>query len=290
MSETLAAGATDQNDLIASFSSRGPGCGGVTKPDVSAPGVNVRTSDISVGYIVTSGTSWSTAHAAGAAAMIVSANPLLGIDEIAGILETTSVCIDNNGQCGQATCPEPNNVYGHGRIDVYEAVWVALGTPPPHGELSWLTENPLSGTLSAGEMISVEVTYDTTGLEAGIYAGAMVIASNDPADPYISVPVSLDVTEPCDPVNVNEVGYTPSFPKVGEPVTFTALATGTPPITYAWNFGDGLVGEGEVVTHIYTWPDIYQPDLIANNACGTHHVIFIVTVEPLRTWLALINR
>lgn len=222
--------------------------------------------------------------------MIFSANPMLGVVEVTDILETTAVCIDNYGQCSQATCPEPNNVYGHGRIDVYEAVWVALSTPPPHGEITWLTETPLSGTLSAGEVITVQVTYEAAGLEAGIYEGRVVVASNDPINPYASVPVTLEVVEPCEPVNVIEVGYIPSNPKVGEPVTFTAIATGSPPITYTWHFGDGLAGEGEVVTHVYTRPDIYQPDLIASNACGSHQVIFIITVEPLRSLLPLINR
>ena len=43
--ETYAAGAFDQNGNIAGFSSRGPSAfGGIIKPNIAAPGVNVRSS------------------------------------------------------------------------------------------------------------------------------------------------------------------------------------------------------------------------------------------------------
>jgi hypothetical protein len=188
---TLTAGATDENDLIAPFSSRGPGCNGIIKPDVSAPGVNIRTSSNDGGYFTTSGTSWSTAHTAGAAAMLISADPYLGINELRDILYTTALCIDND-ICGGGTCPEPNNVYGHGRIDVYQAVLVALGNPPPV-ELPWLDEAPISAILPAGGNITIEVSFDASGLEAGTYTGALAILSNDPQQPVSSVPVTLEV-------------------------------------------------------------------------------------------------
>jgi subtilisin family serine protease len=191
--ETLAAGATDENDVIASFSSRGPvTCNpGLIKPDLTAPGVNIRTSNNTGGYITTSGTSWSAAHAAGAAAMVVSADPSLAVDEVGDILKSTALCIDS-GQCGGGTCPDPNNVYGYGRIDVFEAVSVTLGTPPAFN-LPWLIESPISATLPAGAGIAIQVTFDSTGLEAGNYTGALGIFSNDPAQPFSSVPVTLDV-------------------------------------------------------------------------------------------------
>ncbi|MFZ2097966.1 MAG: S8 family serine peptidase [Anaerolineales bacterium] len=194
----VAAGATDQDDLIAIFSSRGPTCYGTIKPDLSAPGVNIRTSTNDGGYTITSGTSWSAAHAAGAAAMVISANPSLGVDEVPDILYTTALCIDDD-QCGGGTCPEPNNVYGHGRIDVYQAVYKAMSNPP-QVELPWLSEEPISATLPAGEGVAITVTFDSNGLEPGTYTGALGIISSDPDQPFTSVLATLQVLNPPVPI------------------------------------------------------------------------------------------
>src|SRR5207249_8074916 len=46
--------------------------------------------------------------------------------------------------------------------------------------------------------------------------------------------------------------FSPSIPKQGQPVTFTASATGgTSPYSFIWNFGDGSAGSGSSTTHTY---------------------------------------
>ena len=65
------------NFTIAGFSSRGPSCyGGVLKPDVVAPGVNVRSSVPTNSYAVYSGTSMATPHVAGVMALDTQRQPL----------------------------------------------------------------------------------------------------------------------------------------------------------------------------------------------------------------------
>jgi subtilisin family serine protease len=127
----FAAGATDGDDNISGFSARGPGCYGAIKPEVSAPGVNIRSSTNDGGYQVWSGTSFSAAHLAGAAALVLSADPSLGLDELETIVKDTAVCRDDL-MCGGSPCPDGmNNTYGWGRIDAYEAVAAALSELPP---------------------------------------------------------------------------------------------------------------------------------------------------------------
>lgn len=266
LAQTLAAGATDEDDVIASFSSRGPVlCSpDLIKPDLSAPGVNIRTSNNTGGYSTTSGTSWSAAHAAGAAALVVSANPSLSVDEVVNTLNSTAVCIEDLS-CGGTACPDgANYIYGHGRIDVYEAVSAVIGQPY---DLPWLDENIISGTLESGESLTISVTFNATGLQPGTYFGGISIESNDPSAPFTTLPVTLTVTEPCAPIEDLSIGISTNDPVVGEEVTFTAGASGTPPIDYTWDFDDGPSLIGFEVTHVFITPGIHIVRLTATNNC-----------------------
>ena len=124
-------GATDSSDNIAGFSSRGPVTvdgSGRLKPDISAPGVNIRSSIPGGGYQGGwQGTSMAGPHVAGAVALIWSARPSLRnqITQTEDILNPTAVDRYST-QCGDPANTVPNNVYGWGRLDALAAVVRAL--------------------------------------------------------------------------------------------------------------------------------------------------------------------
>ncbi len=126
-----AVGAVDANAAgwpVASFSSRGPSyCtpdGSVAiKPDISAPGVNVRSSVPGGGYDVYSGTSMASPHVNGVVALMRQACPNLTVDEIKEILYVTAIDLGSAGE---------DNEYGWGMIDAYEAVVMAQTMCGPH--------------------------------------------------------------------------------------------------------------------------------------------------------------
>lgn len=120
--EIISVGATDSNNAIASFSSRGPTTwGGVSyiKPDVAAPGVTINSCrhDTANAYRTMSGTSMATPHVAGVVALMVQAKPGINTELAKTALENTAIDLGTTGK---------DNVYGSGLVQADRAVTAAL--------------------------------------------------------------------------------------------------------------------------------------------------------------------
>jgi subtilisin family serine protease len=86
------------DDLIATFSSRGPGHGGSTfKPDLSAPGVAIISTGVGsgTGSRNLQGTSMASPHVAGAAALLRQQHPEAHNDVIKALLQNSTAAIVN---------------------------------------------------------------------------------------------------------------------------------------------------------------------------------------------------
>ena len=130
----LSVGAVDASGNMAFFSSRGPvtadGSGRI-KPDLVAPGVQVVSSLPGGTYGPLDGTSMAGPHVVGVVALMWSANPALigDIDRTEQILIQTAQPyngVEPSDQCFTGGS-RPNNAYGYGIVDAYEAVKMALG-------------------------------------------------------------------------------------------------------------------------------------------------------------------
>ncbi len=122
--ESYAAGAFDEANVVAYFSSLGPSMFGLVKPNIAAPGVNVRSSVPGASYDWYSGTSMASPHVAGTVALIWSAAPSL-IGDVAGtraILDQSAIDTEDLRCGGDAG---DNNIWGQGRLDALGALDLA---------------------------------------------------------------------------------------------------------------------------------------------------------------------
>ncbi|MFI7604368.1 S8 family serine peptidase [Micromonospora sp. NPDC049366] len=167
---SYAVGGYNVANQVYEYSSRGSsGADGGIKPNISAPGENVRSTWPGSGYQTISGTSMATPHVSATVALIWSAAPSLRGDVAATekLLNETATDVDAT-ECGGT--PANNNVFGEGRLNAYQAVLKA-----PRGAVGRVggtvtdaaTGAPLAGvTVTAGDLRA------TTGDDGG-YALAL---------------------------------------------------------------------------------------------------------------------
>ena len=102
-------------------SGRGYTATGLIKPDFVAPGVDVYGVRAGGGYTTRTGTSVAAAHAAGAAALLLTWGVTNGNLPYMGTNEVKSVLI--RGAKRENNTVYPNNIYGYGKMDVIEAFY-----------------------------------------------------------------------------------------------------------------------------------------------------------------------
>jgi len=107
--EVIAVSATDENNQIASWSSRGP------EVDLAAPGVNIYSTYKGSTYKTLSGTSMAAPHVTGAAALIIDKGKCgtCTPDKVRQRLQQTATDLGD---------PGTDNLYGAGLVNVYKAL------------------------------------------------------------------------------------------------------------------------------------------------------------------------
>lgn len=163
--EAITVGATDGNDQVASFSGRGPSFyAGEQKPELSAPGVAVKSTVGNSSYTTASGTSMAAPHVTGLIALMVSADLRDGVrdfsvDELERFMTYTAVDLGT---------PGPDNDYGFGRIDAFAAVsWVLQAGDLRGAVRDAATQAPVHGATVRG--VGVRDFATTTGA-TGLYS------------------------------------------------------------------------------------------------------------------------
>lgn len=157
--DTVTNAASDSNDNIASFSSRGPAFYNgeeQLKPEWAAPGVDVYSAKPGGGYTNMSGTSMAAPHGAGVIGLMFQANPDLTPAQVEEVLIATAVDLGEPGW---------DPAFGNGRLDAFAAVsFVASG-----GKVAGAITDADGAALSWAKVTVVERAFTTDVKEDGTF-------------------------------------------------------------------------------------------------------------------------
>ena len=131
-------------DVVSGSSSRGPApfAAGVMKPDLAAPGSNILAAGRDgAAAAFLSGTSMASPHVAGAAALLLSANPSLTPDQLHSILVTSA--LNEAMRDSDGVSPATQLDVGAGRLRVDRAVRAGLYLPVTTAQFR--NANPTTG-------------------------------------------------------------------------------------------------------------------------------------------------
>jgi bacillopeptidase F len=268
-----------QSTVISDFSGRGPSpCDNSIFPEVVAPGF-VRTADFSSGgsglYVSLAGTSFSTPHATGVMALLLSALPGASVADLENALTQSATDLGTVG---------PDNAYGFGLLDAQKALDfltgepnievtdsllpaidrllafghvapgtavtatllvrnagsapLALGTVDISGVAApfAIVNNPCNNAqLPAGGNCTITVRFAPTAF--GPFSGAIGIPSSDPDEATVAV-------------NLSGIGNTP--PVAPQPLAPASGATVGTTVTFSWLPGSDADGDALSQRLIYS--------------------------------------
>jgi len=206
--EVIAVGAVDRTGSHLDLSNTGP------EVDVAAPGASILAPDLpyrgipGLDYSAFSGTSFSTAHAAGLAALLLSFSPGLSPAEVQRLLEAGAVDVGPPGRDDQT---------GAGRIDAARSLAAARGqtalpgdVTAPRQALTVTAEVPpgardsvqlVVGLFADDDRVRVQVRRTTTRpartsdegelvADVPVTTSAVLLPVEDPAPPWAAVPTA----------------------------------------------------------------------------------------------------
>lgn len=178
---SIATGAVDETLTVGYFSSRGPSaCSGGIYPQVSAPGMNIKTTDRTSGgifpdsYAYVQGTSFAVPHLAGAMALLKSSDNALSVTDMETAIQQSTVDAGITGD---------DNDYGWGLLDVAAA---HASLPTGGGGGAQPVDNDGDSYIS---------DVDCNDNDASIYPGATEIKNDGVDQSCNGYDLTIDITE-----------------------------------------------------------------------------------------------
>jgi len=216
-----------QGDVLGGFSFRGPTQApydNLTKPDITGPGVNIYAAfDAASGnYGLDSGTSMSSPHLAGSAALVRAVQPTWSPMEVKSALQTTATL---TGLSDDATTPWTPDEVGSGRVDLSKAT--RAGLTLDETVANFTAANPNGGSISQKQLnlaslrdtaCNTPCTWTRTFKNRLHSTGSWSVSAVDPSGYHVTAsPATFSLAQDATQV-----------------VTFTATATGSAPTTLSY--------------------------------------------------------
>lgn len=142
------------------------------------------------------------------------------------------------------------------------------------------------GAIDEGQAVSL--TYRVTvvaGLAPGILITNTATVDDGCHAPFDTPPVT--VTTLCQGLSGVGLSYEPPEPLTRQVITFTAVATGSALVEFAWDLGDGSTDTGPVITHSYGVAGDYPVTITATNPCSQMVAVEAVRVQARVWWIYL---
>jgi serine protease len=285
----IAVGATRYDEMVAYYSNGGASLdltapGGDTTVDQNGDGYGdgvlqqtFGSDPTDFGYWFYQGTSMAAPHVSGVAALLIARGVAETPDQVREVLQATA---KDKGATGWD--PE----YGWGIVDAFAALNYSSapnGSPlaDPGGPYSGKEDDPISfdgsgssdpdgdrltyrwnfGDGSTGAGITPTHTYSA----GGTYEVTLIV--NDGREDSAPSITSAKIEE------VNDAPIADAGPDqealVGDGVSFDGSNSYDPdgdPLTYMWDFGDGLTGSGVTQSHEYSSPGVYTVSLTVTDS------------------------
>jgi subtilisin family serine protease len=183
--ESFSVGSTKNDEVLSDFSSRGPVVADQSfriKPDIAAPGQDIRSCVRNGEYRNFSGTSMAGPNVAGVAALMLSARPDLAgeVDLLEDLLQQTAEPRFDGNDCGSLGAEAlPNNAFGHGRINALAAVQAILAyNPVSHTTSPTFSASVAPNPVQKDVIFTLENLSGSTTLTLHDAQGKLIFAQN----------------------------------------------------------------------------------------------------------------
>lgn len=133
---------------------------------------------------------------------------------------------------------------------------------------TWLSVSPASGTTPNPGNSTITLNFNADNMLAGTYTYTLTIATNDPLNPTIEVPITLNV------LAFPQANFSPSATLSCDGMVLFTDESLNNPTSWTWDFGDGTSSTQQNPVHTYENAGTYTVSLNACNSLGCDDVLY----------------